>query len=78
MSEIDIEDLDFDEYNKNVYIEENLPSFKRMNQPKFSDAQKRFKSEIDKFVAEYELNLERNELGENNSLISAKKRKICN
>ena len=78
MEEFDIETLNFDEYNREIYLDENLPKSKER---KFSgnsqsaDLQKRYKSEINEFVSEYERKFAKNEFDEVN-LGHKKKRKI--
>ena len=64
MEAIDIEELNFDEYNREVYFDKN-PLQERQNKQfiysKAFDAQKRYKSEINKFVADYKRGLARSE-----------------
>lgn len=78
MDAIDIEELDFDEYNREVYFDKNPLQDRQDKEYSYSmafDAQKRYKSEIDKFVAQYKSGLARNEIDEEN-LGRIKKRKF--
>ena len=78
MDTIDIEELDFDEYNREVYFDKNPLQDRQDKEYNYSmafDAQKRYKSEIDKFVAQYKSGLARNEIDEEN-LGRIKKRKF--
>ena len=78
MDAIDIEELDFDEYNREVYFDKNPLQDRQDKEYNYSmafDAQKRYKSEIDKFVAQYKSGLARNEIDEEN-LGRIKKRKF--
>ena len=78
MEAIDIEELDFDEYNREVYFDKNPLQDRQDKEYSYSmafDAQKRYKSEIDKFVAQYKSGLARNEIDEEN-LGRIKKRKF--
>ena len=73
MEDIDIENLNFDVYNREVYHEQGSKSEKIDFQ--LSDAQKRYKNEIDKFVENYyKTRLSKNEINEEN-LERIKKRK---
>ena len=73
MEDIDIENLNFDVYNREVYNEQGSKS--EQNDSHFSDAQKRYKNEIDKFVENYyKTRLSKNEINEEN-LERIKKRK---
>ena len=73
MEDIDIENLNFDVYNREVYHEQRSKSPK--NNTQFIDPQKRYKNEIDKFVEDYYKNrLAKNEINEEN-LERMKKRK---
>lgn len=75
--EFDIEKMNFDEYNRQIYFEKNQKQNKRnvfVDSQAF-DAQKRYKHEIDKFVAEYKSGLVKNEFDEDN-FRRIKKRKI--
>lgn len=77
MEAIDIEELNFDEYNREVYLERNPFQYKKSNPLSNShtfDAQKKYKFEIDKFVKDYKSGLAKNEMEENSLRI--KKRKI--
>ena len=49
MEEIDIENLDFDEYNREVYSENHS----KLDNSHLIDAQKRYKNMIDKFVEKF-------------------------
>ena len=67
MEEFDIENLNFDEYNRSIYLEKKPQQHNESRLFKNThadDAQKRYKSEIDKFVTEYKRGLEKNELDE--------------
>ena len=78
MEEFDIENLNFDEYNRTIYLEKKPQQYKESKLFKNSqadDAQKRYKSEIDKFVIEYKRGLSKNELDES-VLGRIKKRKL--
>ena len=73
MEDIDIENLNFDVYNREVYHEQGSKS--ELNDFQLSDAQKRYKNEIDKFVENYyKSRLSKNEINEEN-LERIKKRK---
>ena len=74
MEDFDIEDIDFNEYNRRVYEEEDEDNFSinKMSRKIYStDSQKKYKMEIDKFVAEY-LKAQK----ENDDPEQAKKRKF--
>ena len=78
MEEFDIETLNFDEYNREIYLDENLPKSKESKLLGYShagDLQKRYKYEINDFVSEYERRFAKNEFDEVN-LGHKKKRKI--
>ena len=65
MEDIDIENLNFDVYNREVYHEQGSKS--EQNDFQLSDAQKRYKNEIDKFVENYyKTRLSKNEINEEN------------
>ncbi len=69
MEAIDIEELNFDEYNREVYFDKNPLQDRQDKEFSYAlafDAQKRYKSEIDKFVAQYKSGLARNEIDEEN------------
>ena len=69
MEAIDIEELNFDEYNREVYFDKNPLQDRQDKEFSYTlafDAQKRYKSEIDKFVAQYKSGLARNEIDEEN------------
>lgn len=69
MEAIDIEELNFDEYNREVYFDKNPLQDRQDKEVSYTlafDAQKRYKSEIDKFVAQYKSGLARNEIDEEN------------
>ena len=75
MEAFDIEDIDFNEYNRRVYEEEDEDNFtiNKMSRKIYStDSQKKYKMEIDKFVAEYLKNQKENTDPEE----QAKKRKF--
>lgn len=75
--EFDIETMNFDEYNRQIYFEKNQKQNKRnvFGDSQAFDAQKRYKKEIDKFVAEYKSGLVKNEIDEDN-FRRLKKRKL--
>jgi len=78
MVDFDIEELDFDEYNREVYLEDNPIQDKLKKYIKLSrhfDAQKRYKLEIDRFFNEYQNSLVWGEIDEKNSE-KLKKRKF--
>ena len=78
MEEFDIENLNFDEYNRSVYLDKKPHQSKESGLYKkyqVDDAQKRYKSEIDKFVNEYKKGLAKNEL-DDAVLGRIKKRKL--
>ena len=75
MEDFDIEDLDFDEYNREVYLEDNpiqdrLKKYIRLSHT--FDAKKKYKIEIDRFFKEYQNSLAWDEIDKKNS----KKRKF--
>ena len=75
MEDFDIEELDFDEYNREVYLEDNpiqdrLKKYIRLSHT--FDAQKKYKIEIDRFFKEYQNSLAWDEIDKKNS----KKRKF--
>ena len=79
MEAIDVEEINFDEYNRQVYFEEdeypkNIFS-KKLMYPHTLDSQKRYKIEIDKFIADYQKAMAHREINEN-TFESNKKRKI--
>ena len=53
MEEVDIEQLNFDEYNRQVYLGRNSIKEKKMKLLNLSKAQKRYKFEIDQFFVDY-------------------------
>ena len=53
MEEIDIENLDFDAYNREIYLEKENQFKSPINDNLHKDALKKFKLEIDSFVEEY-------------------------
>ena len=78
MEEFDIETLNFDEYNREIYLDENRPKSKEhklLSNSQSADPQKRYKYEINEFVSEYKRGLAKNEFDEVN-LRYRKKRKI--
>ena len=78
MEEFDIEILNFDEYNREIYLDENQPKSKESKLLGYShaaDLQKRYKYEVNEFVSEYERRFAKNEFDEVN-LGHKKKRKI--
>ena len=78
MEEFDIETLNFDEYNREIYLDENQPKSKESKLLGYShaaDLQKWYKYEVNEFVSEYERRFAKNEFDEVN-LGHKKKRKI--
>ena len=53
MEEIDIEQLNFDEYNRQVYLGRNPIKEKKMKLLNLSKAQKKYKIKIDQFFVDY-------------------------
>ena len=53
MEEIDIEQLNFDEYNRQVYLGRNPIKEKKMKLLSLSKAQKKYKIKIDQFFVDY-------------------------
>ena len=53
MEDIDIENLNFDVYNREVYQGQGESSKSSELTSKYIDAQKKYKNEIDKFVENY-------------------------
>ena len=53
MEDIDIEDLDFESYNREIYQEKNNKSKQDINESSHLDALKKFKLAINVFVEEY-------------------------
>ena len=79
MEDFDIEELDFDQYNREVYLEDNPIQDKLKKYLRFSralDAQKRYKYEIDRFFKEYQKSLACEEIDEKDSENFRKKRKF--
>ena len=75
MEDIDIENLNFDVYNREIYQEQGQAIKPVQNNSQYVDIQKKYKNEIDKFVANYYKNLQaQNEMNEGN-LERIKKRK---
>ena len=75
MEDIDIENLNFDVYNREVYKDQGQISKSYQNDSRYVDIQKKYKSEIDKFVENYNKNrAAQNEMKEEN-LERIKKRK---
>ena len=75
MEDIDIETLNFDVYNREIYQEQGQAVKPVQNNSQYVDIQKRYKNEIDKFVENYYKNLQaQNEMNEGN-LERIKKRK---
>ena len=76
MEEIDIEQLNFDEYNRQVYLGRNPLKEKKMKLLNLSKAQKRYKIEIDQFFVDYN-EIAKNEFDSSNFRIIKKiKRKL--
>ena len=53
MEDIDIENLDFDAYNREIYLEKENQYKSPINDDLHKDALKKYKLEIDSFVEEY-------------------------
>ncbi len=67
MEDIDIENLNFDVYNREVYKDQGQISKSYQNDSRYVDIQKKYKSEIDKFVENYNKNrAAQNEMKEEN------------
>ena len=67
MEDIDIENLNFDVYNREVYKDQGKISKSYQNDSRYVDIQKKYKSEIDKFVENYNKNrAAQNEMKEEN------------
>ena len=67
MEDIDIENLNFDVYNREVYKDQGQISKSYQNDSRYVDIQKKYKSEIDKFVENYNKNRDaQNEMKEEN------------
>ena len=67
MEDIDIENLNFDIYNREVYKDQGQISKSYQNDSRYVDIQKKYKSEIDKFVENYYKNrAAQNEMKEEN------------
>ena len=67
MEDIDIENLNFDVYNREVYKDQGQISKSYQNDSRYADIQKKYKSEIDKFVENYYKNrAAQNEMKEEN------------
>ena len=67
MEDIDIENLNFDVYNREVYKDQGQISKSYQNDSRYADIQKKYKSEIDKFVENYNKNrAAQNEMKEEN------------
>ena len=67
MEDIDIENLNFDIYNREVYKGQGQISKSYQNDSRYVDIQKKYKSEIDKFVENYYKNrAAQNEMKEEN------------
>ena len=78
MEEFDIETLNFDKYNREIYLDESRPKSKEhklLSNSQADDPQKRYKNEINEFVSEYKRRLAKNEFNDVN-LGYRKKRKI--
>ena len=71
MEEIDIETLNFDEYNREVYSENHS----KVDNSHLIDAQKRYKNMIDKFVEKYNKNRKEEDESGDEKLERIKKRK---
>ena len=67
MEDIDIENLNFDVYNREVYKDQGQISKSYQNDSRYVDIQKKYKSEIDKLVENYNKNrAAQNEMKEEN------------
>ena len=67
MEDIDIENLNFDVYNREVYKDQGQISKSYQNDSRYVDIQKKYKSEIHKFVENYNKNrAAQNEMKEEN------------
>ena len=67
MEDIDIENLNFDVYNREVYKDQGQISKSYQNDSRYVDIQKKYKSEIDKFVENFNKNrAAQNEMKEEN------------
>ena len=67
MEDIDIENLNFDVYNREVYKDQGQISKSYQNDSRYVDIQKKYKSEIDKFVENFNKNrASQNEMKEEN------------
>jgi hypothetical protein len=78
MEDFDIETINFDEYNREIYLDNKLRKRKEsryLGNSQADDAQKRYKYEINKFVSEYKRTLGNSEFDETD-LGRLKKRKI--
>ena len=53
MEDIDIENLDFEAYNREIYLEKENQYKSPINDNLHKDALKKFKLEIDSFVEQY-------------------------
>ena len=71
MEDIDIENLDFDTYNREVYQEKES----RIDNSHLFNAQKKYKNMIDKFVDNYYKNIKDENETKEESLERIKKRK---
>ena len=75
MEDIDIENLNFDVYNREIYQEQGKALKQFQNNSQYVNVQKRYKNEIDKFVENYyKSRSAQNEMNEGN-LERIKKRK---
>ncbi len=75
MEDIDIENLNFDVYNREIYQEQGKALKQFQNNSQYVNIQKRYKNEIDKFVENYyKSRSAQNEMNEGN-LERIKKRK---
>ena len=73
MEDIDIENLNFDVYNREVYLEQNSKPVQINPQP--FDIQKKYKNEINKYVENYYKNRFGNNDINDENLERIKKRK---
>ena len=73
--EFDIETINFDEYNRQIYLDK-VPSHYNGYRSQVNNTQKKYKSEIEKYVEEYKNQLTKNEIDEAENFRFTKKRKI--
>ena len=76
MEDIDIENLNFDVYNREVYQGQGESSKSSELTSKYIDAQKKYKNEIDKFVENYYKSRANSKLKERRKFRKNQKEKI--